>query len=102
MVEPLSKKDIVNTGIYDRIEVSRIKEIVKDIIAFSVTTNSRVELQCKIINSFNVLFDAQSPNQCKPSREAVKDKPSQEQLGDVTTQPVGVSYSTPLYDRWGK
>lgn len=37
---------------------------------------------------------SQSPNQCKPSREAVKDKPSQV-IKKLNPFPVGVSYSTP-------
>lgn len=147
MVEPLKKDNITNTfeiwkdlqkqwkehcGIGDTkyyIEVSRIKELLKDVLNFAVVTNDKIELQCKIINTFSILFDNGNDGdrlaswckaENKPSVVAprtsdsageepavptqsplhecllcVKDKPSQEQLGDVTTQPVGVSYSTP-------
>lgn len=68
MVEPLKNDDIYRINkelqIWDKdlpnedvVEVSRIKELLKDVLNFAVITNDKIELQCKIINTFGVLFD---------------------------------------------
>lgn len=118
MVEPLQEGDIINIREYKQgkslVEVSRIKEIINHILegineqSFQAnlcgdkSTHSVLEdLKNNIEVGFGVLFDTQSPNQCKPSREAVKDKPPQviQHESQSAEKSVGVSYSRPIHKK---